>query len=95
MYAYRLGAPPSLRPPLSPRPSKAAAPKGPAFCFLNCQHLPPRACWLQELRLPRLVAPSTVRPLTRGPWVLIGWPLPLGFGLNGCLLLARRGRVCV
>ena len=33
--------------------------------------------------------PSTVRPLARGPRVLIGWPLPLGFGLGGCLLLAR------
>ena len=31
----------------------------------------------------------------RRPRVLIGWPLPLGFGLGGCLLLARRGRVCV
>ena len=30
----RLAPPPSLR-PLSPRPRKAAAPKGPAFCFLN------------------------------------------------------------
>ena len=38
-------------------------------------------------------APSTVRPLVRNPRVLIGWPLPLGFGLGGCLLLARRGRV--
>ena len=27
--------------------------------------------------------------------VLIGWPLPLGFGLGGRLLLARRGRVFV
>ena len=27
--------------------------------------------------------------------VMIGWPLPLGFGLDGCLLLARRGRVYV
>ena len=33
-YAHRLAPPPSLR-PLSPRPCKAAAPKGPAFCFLN------------------------------------------------------------
>ena len=40
-------------------------------------------------------APSTVRPLARDPWVLIGWPLPLGFGLDGRLLLARRGRVYV
>ena len=34
-------------------------------------------------------------PLARGPRVLIGWPLPLGFGLDGRLLLARRGRVYV
>ena len=40
-------------------------------------------------------APATVRPLARDPRVLIGWPLPLGFGLGGCLLLARRGRVYV
>ena len=33
-YAHRCGEPLSLR-PLSPRPCKAAAPKGPAFCFLN------------------------------------------------------------
>ena len=33
-YAHRLGGPLSLR-ALSPRPHKAAAPKGPAFCFLN------------------------------------------------------------
>ena len=33
-YAHRCGGPLSLR-PLSPRPCKAAAPKGPAFCFLN------------------------------------------------------------
>ena len=40
-------------------------------------------------------APSTVRPLARDPWVLIGWPFLLGFDLDGRLLLARRGRVCV
>ena len=40
-------------------------------------------------------APSTVRPLARDPRVLIGWPFPLGFGLDGRLLLARRGRVYV
>ena len=28
-------------------------------------------------------------------WTTICWPLPLGFGLDGCLLLERRGRVCV
>ena len=33
-HAHRLGRPLSLR-PLSPRPCKAAAPKGPAFCFLS------------------------------------------------------------
>ena len=40
-------------------------------------------------------APPTVRPLARDPRVLIGWPFPLGFGLDGRLLLARRGRVYV
>ena len=40
-------------------------------------------------------APSTGRPLARDPRVLIGWPFPLGFGLDGRLLLARRGRVYV
>ena len=40
-------------------------------------------------------APSTVRPLARDLRVLIGWPFPLGFCLDGRLLLARRGRVCV
>ena len=38
-------------------------------------------------------APSTVHPLARDSRVLLGWPLPLGFGLDGCLLLVRRGRV--
>ena len=40
-------------------------------------------------------APTTVRPLARDPRVLIGWLLPLSWGLGGCLLLARRGRVYV
>ena len=40
-------------------------------------------------------APSAVRPLARDPRVLVGWPFPLGFGLDGRLLLARRGRVYV
>ena len=44
---------------------------------------------------PRGGAPSTVRPLARDLRVLIGWPFPLGFGLDGRLLLARRGRVYV
>ena len=42
--------------------------------------------------------PSTARsdgPLARDLRVLIGWPFPLGFGLDGRLLLARRGRVYV
>ena len=39
--------------------------------------------------------PSTVRPLARDLRVLIGWPFPLGFGLDGRLLLERRGRVYV
>ena len=36
-----------------------------------------------------------MRPLARDLRVLIGWPFPLGFGLDGRLLLARRGRVYV
>ena len=41
-------------------------------------------------------APCTVRPFARNPRVLVGWPLPLRFGLDGRFLLARRrGRVCV
>ena len=47
-------------------------------------------CWVCHR-----VAPSTVRPLARDLRVLIGWPFPLGFGLDGRLLLARRGRVYV
>ena len=48
----------------------------------------------------RSFAPTTVRPSlakawARDPRVPIGWPLPLGFGLDGRLLLARRGRVYV
>jgi len=42
-----------------------------------------------------LLAPSTVRPLARDPRVLFGRPFPLDFGLDGRLLLARRGRVYV
>ena len=34
--------------------------------------------------LLRTEAPSTERPLARDPRVLIGWPLPLCFGLDGC-----------
>ena len=34
-------------------------------------------------------------PVGQGPRVLVGWPFPLGFGLDGRLLLARRGRVYV
>ena len=37
-YAHRQAPPPFLR-PLSPRPCKAAAAKGPAFCFLNSERL--------------------------------------------------------
>ena len=45
----------------------------------------------------RLHPPLCARwPLAcRDPRVLIGWSLPLGFGLDGRLLLARRGWVCV
>ena len=39
--------------------------------------------------------PSTVHPLAKDPRVLVGWPFPLGFDLDGRLLLAWRGRVCV
>ena len=34
-----------------------------------------------------------MRPLARDPRVLVGWPLALGYGRDGRLLLARRGRV--
>ena len=41
-------------------------------------------------------APFTVCPLARDLRVLVSWPFPfLGFGLDGRLLLARRGRVYV
>ena len=54
------------------------------------------AAYAAQLKLRWVIlAPSTVRSLARDPRVLIGWPLPLGFGLDGCLLLARRGRVYV
>ena len=33
--------------------------------------------------------------MARDPRVLVGWPFPFGFGLDGRLLLARRGRICV
>ena len=56
---------------------------------------PPRLAWPPVPSAVRPLAPSTVRPLARGPRVLIGLPLPLGFGLDGRLLLARRGRVYV
>ena len=51
----------------------------------------------RRAEIPRFaqLAPSTVRPLARDLRVLIGWPFPLGFGLGGRLLLARRGRVYV
>ena len=45
--------------------------------------------------LPPLQPTTTARPLTRGPRVLIGRPLPLAFGLDKRLLLKRRGKVCV
>ena len=49
----------------------------------------------KAIRHTKANAPSTVRPLARDPRVLIGLPFPLGFGLDGRLLLARRGRVYV
>ena len=55
------------------------------------QSVPLHERWLQHA----LRVPSTVRPLARDPRVLVGWPFPLGFGLDGRLLLARRGRVYV
>ena len=50
---------------------------------------------ITKIAITNQAAPSTVRPLARDPRVLIGWPFPLGFGLDGRLLLARRGRVYV
>ena len=41
----------------------------------------------KTLDLKKKTAPSTVRSLARDPRVLISWPLPLGFGLGGRLLL--------
>ena len=59
--------------------------------------------WRKQCSRPRdrpeivvqALAPSTVRPLARDLRILIGWPFPLGFGLGGRSLLARRGRVYV
>ena len=53
--------------------------------------------WLCPTRRTRLLPePSTAHPLARDPRrALIGWPLPLGFGLDGRFLLARRGRIYV
>ena len=45
---------------------------------------------------PEFYPPPCARwPGTLGSWHLVGWRLLLGFGLDGRLLLARRGRVCV
>ena len=41
------------------------------------------------------LVPHCGRICGAAPSVLIGWPLPLGFGLDGRLLLERRGRVRV
>ena len=35
-----------------------------------------------QKRAQSTLAPFTVRPLARDPRVLIGWPLPFGFGLD-------------
>ena len=53
----------------------------------------PAACFNGRIIRCLLHAPSTVRPLARDPRVLVCWPLPLGFGLGGRLLLTRRERV--
>ena len=45
---------------------------------------------------PEFYPPPCARwPGTLGSWNLVGWRLLLGFGLDGRLLLARRGWVCV
>ena len=71
------------------------------LCQFYVRGYAPRAApvWIFEKKAAAApyvaVVPSTVRSLARGPRVLIGWPLPLGLGLDGRLLLARRGRVYV
>ena len=67
----------------------------------HVSHLTPSSWWRREGREGRDGdrAPSTVRPrvrpLARDPRILVGWPFPLGFGLDGRFLLARRARVYV
>ena len=48
---------------------------------------PSRSAPSKYKKIIKKTEPSTVRPLARDPRVLIGWPLPLGFGLGGRLLL--------
>ena len=71
------------------RPARARLPAAASVAHtLPCLHAL-RTC------APHGSAPSTVRPLARDLRVLVGWPFPLGFGLDGRLLLAQRGRVYV
>ena len=66
------------------------------FFWKPRSEIPKRAPSTSTARLltrgPR-AAPSTARPLARPPRVLVGWPLPLRFGLDGRLLLARTPHV--
>ena len=62
----------------------------------------PRLCWISHVKSrahAAIFGPESavfaVPGVRSAPMVLIGWPLPLDFGLDGRLLLARRGRVCV
>jgi hypothetical protein len=71
-----------------------SSPGAPMHAPINQTRLPKKEKRRHEDTKRR--APSTVRPLARDvPRVLVGWPLPLGFGLDGRLLLARRGWVSV
>ena len=86
----------------------AQAPHRAGFClFCSAKHAktigPPNPArrgfvCIRQRQLPDLpmqMHPPTVRPFARDLRVLIGWPFPLGLGLDGRLLLARRGRVYV
>ena len=76
-------------------PRTAAAPKGPPLLFVKLLALLHALASSVRTAAFRPRFPGTVRPLARDLLVLIGWPFPLGFDLDGRLLLARRGRVYV
>ena len=54
--------------------------------------------WLRDLAVAAARRRSLrflVNCAVDSPRVLVGWPFPLGFGMDGRLLLARRWRVYV